>query len=52
MKHKLFFIRTPASFITERTVVGKDEIDITRYYLPLCQDMAKRWRKGEDSNLR
>ena len=25
---------------------------ITLCYLPPCKDMAKRWRKGEDSNLR
>ncbi|MGO8677754.1 MAG: hypothetical protein ACLQVX_18005 [Limisphaerales bacterium] len=38
--------------ITEKIVVGKDEIDITLCYLAPCEDMAKRWRKGEDSNLR
>ena len=32
--------------ITEKVVVGKDEIDITLCYLPPCKDMAKRWRKG------
>jgi site-specific DNA recombinase len=38
--------------ITEKITVSNDEIDITFYYLPPCEDMAKRWRKGEDSNLR
>ena len=38
--------------ITEKIVVGKDEIDITLCYLPVCKDMANGWRKGEDSNLR
>jgi site-specific DNA recombinase len=37
--------------ITEKIVIGKDEIDITLCYLPTCKDMAKEWRKGEDSNL-
>ena len=38
--------------ITEKIVVGKDEIDITLCYLAPCEDMAKRWRKGWDSNPR
>jgi site-specific DNA recombinase len=38
--------------ITERIVVGKDDINITLCYLPPCKDMAKRWRKGWDSNPR
>jgi site-specific DNA recombinase len=38
--------------ITEKIVVGKDEIDITLCYLVPCEDMAKRWRKGWDSNPR
>ena len=38
--------------ITEKIVVGKGEINITLCYLPVCKDMANRWRKGEDSNLR
>ena len=38
--------------ITEKIVIGKDEIHLTLCYVPPCKDMAKRWRKGEDSNLR
>ena len=38
--------------ITEKIVVGKDEINITLCYLPPGKDMAKRWRKGWDSNPR
>ena len=38
--------------ITDKIVIGKDEINITLSYLPPCKDMANRWRKGEDSNLR
>ena len=38
--------------ITQKIVIGKEEIDISLCYLPPCKDMAKRWRKGEDSNLR
>ena len=38
--------------ITEKVVIGKGEINITLCYLPPCKDMAKRWRKGWDSNPR
>ena len=38
--------------VTQKIVVGKDDIAITLCYLPPCKDMAKKWRKGEDSNLR
>lgn len=38
--------------ITEKIVIGKGEINVTLSYMPPCKDMAKRWRKGEDSNLR
>ena len=38
--------------ITERIVIGKGEIAITFHYLPACTEMAKRWRKGGDSNPR
>lgn len=44
--------RTIVEAITERITVGKDEIDISLCYTPACKEMAKRWRKGEDSNLR
>jgi len=32
--------------ITEKIVVGKDEIDTTLCYLAPCEDRARRWRKG------
>ena len=38
--------------IIQKMVIAKDEITITLAYLPVSEDMAKRWRKGEDSNLR
>ncbi len=38
--------------ITEKIEVGKDEINITFCYLQTFEDMAKRWRKGWDSNPR
>jgi DNA primase len=38
--------------LAEKIVVGKDEINITLSYLPPGKDMAKRWRKGWDSNPR
>ena len=36
--------------ITDKIVVGKDEITINFLYSPSCKDMAKEWRKGWDSN--
>jgi ATP-dependent DNA helicase RecG len=38
--------------ITEKIVVGSEEIDITLCQLTSWKDMAKRWRKGRDSNPR
>ena len=38
--------------ITEKIVVGKDEISINLCYLPPCKEMAKGVRKGWDSNPR
>lgn len=38
--------------ITDKIIVGKDEIDITLCYLPSCKEMAEGWRKGRDSNPR
>ena len=44
--------RSIVETITEKIVVGKDEIDISFCYEPVCEDMAKRWRKGRDLNPR
>jgi site-specific DNA recombinase len=38
--------------ITNKIIVGKDEITINLTYSPSCKDMANRWRKGWDSNPR
>ena len=38
--------------ITNKIIVGKDEITINFSYSPSCKDMAKGWRKGWDSNPR
>ncbi len=38
--------------ITEKVIIGKSEIDISFCYSPSYTDLSKRWRKGEDSNLR
>ena len=38
--------------ITEKVIIGKSEIDISFCYTPSYTDLSKRWRKGEDSNLR
>ncbi len=38
--------------ITDKIIVGKDEITINLCYTPSCKDMANRWRKGWDSNPR
>ena len=38
--------------ITDRIMIGKDEITIDLYYLPSAKDMAKGWRKGWDLNPR
>jgi site-specific DNA recombinase len=38
--------------ITDKIIVGKDEITINLSYSPSCKDMANRWRKGWDSNPR
>ena len=36
--------------ITDKVIVGKDEITINLTYSPSCKDMANRWRKGWDSD--
>ena len=38
--------------ITDKIIVGKDEITINLCYAPSCKDVANRWRKGWDSNPR
>ena len=38
--------------ITDKIIVGKDEITINLCYAPSCKDMVNRWRKGWDSNPR
>jgi site-specific DNA recombinase len=38
--------------VTDKIVIGKEEITINLYYAPSCEEMAKRWRKGWDSNPR
>ena len=38
--------------ITDKIIIGKDEITINLCYAPSCKDMANRWRKGWDSNPR
>ena len=38
--------------ITDKIIVGKDEITINLSYSPSCKDMAKGARKGWDSNPR
>jgi site-specific DNA recombinase len=38
--------------ITERIVISKEEVIITLCYIPSSGDMAKRWRRGRDSNPR
>ena len=38
--------------ITDKIIVGKEEITINLCYAPSCKDMANRWRKGWDSNPR
>ena len=35
--------------ITDKIIIGKDEITINLSYAPSCKDMANRWRKGWDS---
>lgn len=32
--------------ITDKIIIGKDEITINLCYAPSCKDMAIRWRKG------
>jgi DNA invertase Pin-like site-specific DNA recombinase/DNA-binding XRE family transcriptional regulator len=32
--------------ITDKIIIGKDEITINLCYAPSCKDMANRWRKG------
>jgi site-specific DNA recombinase len=44
--------REMIELITDKIVIGKDEITINLCYAPSCKDMAKRWRKGWDSNPR
>jgi hypothetical protein len=38
--------------ITDKIIIGKDEITIRLYHSPSCKDMAKGARKGWDSNPR
>ena len=38
--------------ITDKIIIGKDEITINLSYAPSCKDMAKGARKGWDSNPR
>ena len=38
--------------ITDQIVIGKGEITINLCYVPSSKEMAKRWRKGWDSNPR
>ena len=38
--------------ITDKIIIGKDEITVSLSYSPSCKDMANRWRKGWDSNPR
>ena len=38
--------------ITEKIVVGHDDVDLHFHYTPLVKDMAERERKGRDSNPR
>ncbi len=38
--------------ITERIDISKDEVVITLCYMPPSGNMAKRWRRGRDSNPR
>ena len=38
--------------ITDKIIVGKDEITINLCCAPSCKDMANRWRKGWDLNPR
>ena len=38
--------------ITDKMIVGKDEIVINLSYSPSSKDLANRWRKGWDSNPR
>jgi site-specific DNA recombinase len=44
--------REIVEIITDRIIIAKDEITINLCYMPSCKDMAKRWRKGWDSNPR
>ena len=44
--------RTIVEAITDKIVIGDGEIDLSLCYLPTSEDMAKRWRKGWDSNPR
>ena len=44
--------REIVEIITDKIIVGKDEITINLTYSPSCKDMANRWRKGWDSNPR
>ena len=36
--------------ITDKIIIGKDEITISLSYAPSSKEMANRWRKGWDSN--
>ena len=38
--------------ITDKIIIGKDEITIKLFYAPSCKDMANRGRKGWDLNPR
>ena len=42
--------REIVELIIDKITTGKDEITINLCYAPSCKDMAKKWRKGCDSN--
>jgi Recombinase len=49
--HKIESIVTPEVW-HQCNPIGKGEITITLCYLPPCEELSKRWRKGWDSNPR
>ena len=42
--------RRHIEIITDKIIIGKDEITINLSYSPSCKDMADRWRKGSFLN--
>lgn len=38
--------------ITDKIIIGKDEITINLCYTPSCKEVANKWRKGWDLNPR